>query len=653
MKRVKVKVQTDYLERIAKVLKPIAAIAELVWNSLDADATEVGVTLTRNTVGALDAVTVTDNGHGIPYEESEPAFGNLGGSWKKERVRSKSRGRLLHGKAGRGRFRAFSLGHDVVWKTSYSENGAVKEYRISGARSRLGEFSITEPSLSQKTRTGTTVVVSGIEKNFPSVEGGSAVQEITRYFALYLTNYPDVSIRYDGSRLNAAGLHACKRDFDLAPVELQDGSRVRPKLSVIEWETQMERALYLCDDAGFTVAETRPGIRARGFNFTAYLRCDILRALADDGAPILDEMDPDVLALLEGARSKLREYFLGRSAEAAAETVRGWKEQGIYPFTGQATSPVDNAKRQVFDVLALNVEEYLPAFDQTETKGKRLSFRLLRQALEDSPREVQKIISEVLGLPENKQHELAELLERTSLSAIINASKVVAHRLDFLRSLELLLFEHTEHLKERSQLHRLLENETWLFGEEFTLSVSDKSLTEVLRKHLRSLGQDDLSLEPVKRLDDTSGVVDLMLSRRIPQPNAKQREHLVVELKRPNEPVSSKVLQQIKSYAFAVAEDERFRDTDTRWVFWALSNKLTKDATRDARQHNKPPGQVYEAADFDLTIWAKTWGEVIEDCRARLEFFRDRLEYSPDDESALAKLQELYSRYVPDAVAKR
>ena len=38
----------------------------------------------------------------------------------------------------------------------------------------------------------------------------------------------------------------------------------------------------------------------------------------------------------------------------------------------------------------------------------------------------------------------SELLEQTSLTAIINASREVADRLDYLRSLEVLLFKHKE-----------------------------------------------------------------------------------------------------------------------------------------------------------------------------------------------------------------
>ncbi|WP_293726365.1 hypothetical protein [Thiolapillus sp.] len=40
--------------------------------------------------------------------------------------------------------------------------------------------------------------------------------------------------------------------------------------------------------------------------------------------------------------------------------------------------------------------------------------------------------------------------------------------------------------------------------------------------------------DPVLRVDGRKGIVDLMLSRQIPRNHGNEREHLVVELKRPN-----------------------------------------------------------------------------------------------------------------------
>ena len=51
------------------------------------------------------------------------------------------------------------------------------------------------------------------------------------------------------------------------------------------------------------------------------------------------------------------------------------------------------------------------------------------------------IISEVLDLPKEKQEELNDLLEKTTLKAIINTSKIVVARIDFLADLDTILFD--------------------------------------------------------------------------------------------------------------------------------------------------------------------------------------------------------------------
>ena len=80
-------------------------------------------------------------------------------------------------------------------------------------------------------------------------------------------------------------------------------------------------------------------------------------------------------------------------------------------------------------------------------------------------------------------------------------------------------------------------------------------LTAVLERHLHLLGRAMKTKTEVLREDGKHGIVDLMLSRRVPLPRAEEREHLVVELKRPNQKVTDKVLNQIEAYATAVAND--------------------------------------------------------------------------------------------------
>lgn len=590
MKTISVKVQSDHLESIAKVRKPLIAVAELIWNGLDADATEVTIEFVSNSMGGLEAIRVTDNGHGLRYDDAEAAFEKLGGSWKKGEPRSKEKKRILHGKHGKGRFRAFALGNKVSWLTRCRDNSGISEFRITGSRDQLGEFHIGDQHKSKAKSTGTVVEVTESPNNLPILTRPEAVQEVTEHFALYMRQFPDVSITYNSTRIDPSAVEDLVQDYALAEVQAQDGKKYDASLTVIEWTTAAERALFLCNKDGFALAEVPPGIQAPRFNFTAYLKSDLLRILDDQGALVLEDLNPDLRLLLEAAKEKLREHFRKRSSEEAAELIEEWKEQNLYPYKGEPKNIVEESERQVFDVFALNVNAYLPSFGDSDVKNKRLAFGLIKEALESNPSSLRTILEDVLGLPKDKQEELAKLLEKTTLSSIITASKVVADRLDFIKGLEVLVFspESREVLLERSQLHRILVDHTWLFGESFNLTVDDQSLTEVLKKHLKLLGRSELSADdPVMREDGTVGIVDLMLSRRVPGPRAEEREHLVVELKRPNVPIDSEAATQIKTYAHAVVRDERFKDTKTRWTFLGVSNEITGDVQMEASQRNR------------------------------------------------------------------
>jgi hypothetical protein len=182
---------------------------------------------------------------------------------------------------------------------------------------------------------------------------------------------------------------------------------------------------------------------------------------------------------------------------------------------------------------------------------------MLRQALESGPAELEVILSEVLSLSEKKRQEFAELLKETSLSAMITASKMVSERLKTLSGLEKLLYDLDEkkQFKERTQLHRLLAANSWIFGEEHNLLVDDQSLTEALRQHLKTNGDSTVVDRAVTLADGGRGILDLMFGQKVATAHAEELEYLVVELKRPSVIVGSEEITQIEKYAQAVADD--------------------------------------------------------------------------------------------------
>jgi hypothetical protein len=324
------------------------------------------------------------------------------------------------------------------------------------------------------------------------------------------------------------------------------------------------------------------------------------------------------------------------------------EREKIYPFEGEAVTHLEQAERQIFDIVAVTVQDASSDFSEAPPRQAALHLRLLRHpAIERSPTELRRILDEVLKLPGRKQKELAQLLDETDLSGIISAATLVADRLKFLEALRFILFdfEVRRKLKERSQLHKILEQNTWIFGVEFHLWASDKELTTVLKTHRDKIAPELVIDDPVKTVHKTRGIVDLMLSRAQRRHRHNDIEHLVVELKAPKIKLTAENLTQLEDYALAVEEDVRFNRVDgLKWHFWLISDDYNSQVAARIRNGPDPQRRLIQKGDR-MTVGVKTWGEILEDNNARLQFVKEKLEHHIDDGQALAFLQERHREF--------
>ncbi|MEU0571890.1 ATP-binding protein [Nonomuraea sp. NPDC005983] len=109
VRTVHIEAKPDHLLRLARQKDPVSAVAEMIWNALDAEATHVSVDLEVNELNGVESVRVTDDGHGMPNASCAGYFGGLGESWKTTAKLSPELKRGLHGRSGQGRLRAFAL----------------------------------------------------------------------------------------------------------------------------------------------------------------------------------------------------------------------------------------------------------------------------------------------------------------------------------------------------------------------------------------------------------------------------------------------------------------------------------------------------------------------------------------------------------------
>ena len=323
MKQIFVQAQADHIASLSKSA-PLGAIEELVWNALDADARQVQVDLIINALGAVEAVRVSDDGTGIDVLKADATFGSLGGSWKRGATQTGSAHRRLHGRQGRGRFKAFALGEHVEWRTTMRAGAELVSYTLSGDLEQPGVFNL-EASEKPGPATGTEVYVTNVHAACDSLlTAEETVQSLASKFALYLKSYPDVRIYFNGIPVTPVIVQKQTTDYKL---HLQNGTEA--KLEVIEWKRKFVGAgrLVFAGPDGFELHEMPALVRSGGVPFTAYLVSDRIPHLAAENMLVMDELNPEVRMYLDEVKKVLKAHFLAAASAVNEEFVREWEER--------------------------------------------------------------------------------------------------------------------------------------------------------------------------------------------------------------------------------------------------------------------------------------------------------------------------------------
>jgi hypothetical protein len=353
--------------------------------------------------------------------------------------------------------------------------------------------------------------------------------------------------------------------------------------------------------------------------------------------------------IIEAARARVSEYVRRRTDELRGSIVKQLVDEDSYPYsTTPSQDPVEQAEQQLYDVMLVAARTAIGA----NKRERRMTARLLQIAVQARTQDVDEIIDGVLGLPSDIRELLRDLLRDTSLASIVKAGGEVRSRIELVVGLRRLLYskDTADQMREVDQLHPLVRDHEWLFGEEWRLSRSEISLTSVLRE----VAPDSVLLEAelaasggkVVRSDGRTGRVDLLLQRLFQGP-AGRPERLVVELKRPNLTLTTEHLEQVKSYARAL---ERHQGVgDGHWSFWLVGTACDDDLLAEAEQEDRSWGHVVFRKNYD--IYVARWSDLIERAERRLEFFREQLNLEISQDDAARRLRERHGDLIPEIPA--
>lgn len=643
-------VEKDHIESITKA-NGITAISELIWNSLDADATNIQIEYTKNSLDGFDTIIVLDDGHGLAYDKVVEVFGRLGGSQKKNNFQSPN-GRYYHGKEGKGRYKAMALGDLVKFESRFKKNGKVEKFFVTIDRNNLlnSEISDLEIVNEKNIKAGFTVTINNINnKNASQAVNQEARKELEEKFASYWINYPTFIITFNGHKLEFESLIRNTKEKEV----FYKVGRFDYKflIKVIEWNFENSRKTYFCSTKGIPFTETNLGIRS-SLNISIFIQSSYIEKLYRDNTLNVGELDETLNAAYNDAKKIARDYIRERLHHYSHEFIAQLKREGLYPFKNEAETVIEKTKRQVFDIVALQINEYLPSFNEQDKNGKKLTLSLIKEALETDSKNLQKILSEAIELPEEKREELVEILEKTTLSNIIDTMKSVTDRLAFLNGLEQMIYDKNlnKNIKERKHLHKVIINETWIFGDEYTYGCDDITLKNVLKAYIKdALKRDDFEEQIASEENEEleSSIPDVCLWSQINLGKPGHFENLVIELKKPIIDAGIEEYSQIQLYANKVSQDRRFPKAKTKWKFLLITKDIKPIFEPQLRQQNRVYGHVYEGENVD--IYVLTWGDIINQAKTRYQFVREKLNITLEsNEEGLEYLKNKYKEYLPE-----
>jgi hypothetical protein len=241
----------------------------------------------------------------------------------------------------------------------------------------------------------------------------------------------------------------------------------------------------------------------------------------------------------------------------------------------------------------------------------------------------------------------------------VHFASIVSKKIEFLNFLHELVYGGiSNYLKERSQLHKIVQNELWLFGENYNGTPhlwSDKKIGNILKE----LNQKHPAYEPTQEdgnLIETEGnlndITDLFfLNEKVN--DSGEREIMVVELKSPKCAISEKELNQIDRYAFTIEENSALPTDKVKYKLILISSRLAKFAKSKVKSRRASfpdnPFLYDKKTEKNIEVYVMEWSELIEQNKRKLNYLSNQLQIK--DKSVNEKFETEYAELIDDKIS--
>jgi len=620
----------DAIKRLFNA-RPIDALTEAIWNAIDAKAKNINVVFVKNKdFGTLEEIRIEDDGDAIPIDKFDDYFLQYQKSWKAEERNS---GKNYHGRKGEGRFKIMSIARNLCWKTSYTVNEKIEEYSIATQKINPGVYELSDPIEANKL--GTILTLTNLDTKASLLNGDHTYYDLTAIFALYLKRDKNLNITFDGKKLSPDSFIF---DSDTGSFEFEiEGDTFDINYIFIAWKEEFKfndnKHVYFLDEDNNYIVEKPSGIQGKFVKHSVFLKSKYFTAF--DG--LNEEFDGKIDRIRRKYKEQLNRFLLQVRKKQSTEFYKVFEKGSFYPLAANPSDNIDIALKDVFDVCAFKILEEKPEVLRKKESSLMILFKLLKKMIEHED-DIGHILSEVLELDDEMTDKFSILLRSTPLPSLIAHYEEIARKLTFLDALEEIVYDkfYKKRMKERSQLHKIIEHETWIFGSSFEKRVgtSDKAMSAVLEEHMHA---NEVKQEEIDNALDQFNVdkkedallrliPDLYLWHDFPSSDGKEVQNLVVELKAPKVKIGDSEIEQIQNQRRAIQRNKRYKVTnDNKWIFYVVSSEIKPEVETEFTM-KKGEKVLYESQDKDFIVYCKDWDELIRNAKVNLHKEKERLE---------------------------
>jgi len=613
------------------------AVAEYLWNSFDAGASKVFISYKTNDLGSITNLSISDNGSGIKYETIGSTFGTFLDSQKK---RSFQRTSDFRGKKGKGRFSFSQFATKAIWKTVYKDNeDKVKTFDITISIEDLANYDVTElVEVYEDVTTGTIVDFQNIkglsEQHFIDA---SFTEYLSQEFAwfLCLNQARNYAIYLNGIELDYEYLIAIKEEI---PLNIES---VHFDITYIQWKTKIgdKFYFYLMNSNLEENCKILTSFNNSTINFyhSVYVKSPYFNSFIFEKCPMprLDEFKNQCDKIYKTLVKELKNILEEREKDfvkkiAANKLIAKFEQNGVIPIF--KNNRYDTERKKDLIETIKNIYYVQPKiFKGLKAEQEKTLVGFLNLLLDSEERErILTIIDGVVNLTEEERIQLSSVLKSTSFSKINRTINMMRNRLKVVECLKLLVYELTVFTNERDHIQKIIENNYWLFGEQYHLVSHDETFEKALYKYLHVLDGEVTNIQNIEN-PEKNRRPDIFMCRKTTIQDTLQsnliEENIIVELKRPCIEIGITQYRQIEDYFRLIKDEPQFNSQLRCWKFIIVGKTINKEVKEKYKsfEHFNKKFLTNKVENFE--IYVMTWDDVFKSFELTHYYVLEKLDF--------------------------